>query len=162
VTTSFLWCIAIIPVRYLVRWEHAHPDASQLGFHARAGPLRCQAEPIVPIESRLLPSRSSKIQRGRRSNPQFLNAPFRVAAKGAHVLSDSNETALEFQRRRHETWCIIRPWVVVTAAAFIAIGLAFNFLGLFDELGKLTLVFSGFVVLLASIGRIALTVSKRY
>ena len=69
---------------------------------------------------------------------------------------------VHFQRRRSETWRIIRRWVVVTVATFPAMAALFMFSSLFDELQKLIVFFGGFLVLLASIARISLTVSKRY
>ena len=81
---------------------------------------------------------------------------------GLDTMLGSDDTVLEFQTRRRETWRIIRPWVVVTIATFIAIAVLFTFNSLFDELWTLILFFGGFLVLLASIGRISLTVSELY
>lgn len=78
------------------------------------------------------------------------------------MMLGANDTVLEFQTRRRETWRIIRPWVLVAAATFIAVALLFTFDSLFDELWKLNVFFGGFLVLLASIARISLTVSRLY
>jgi len=73
-----------------------------------------------------------------------------------------DDTVLEFQRRRLETWRIICPWVIVALATFVTLAVMFTFGSLFAELWTLILFFGGFLVLLASIGRISLTVSKLY
>lgn len=73
-----------------------------------------------------------------------------------------DDTVLDFQARRRETWRIVRPWVVVTVTAFLAMAALFTSNSLFDELWKLIILYGGFLVLLVSIGRISLTVSKLY
>jgi hypothetical protein len=74
----------------------------------------------------------------------------------------ANDSVSEFQLRRRETWRIIRPWVFVTPTAFVAFAVVFEFPNLFDELGRLILIYGSFLVTGVSIGRIALTVSKLY
>jgi hypothetical protein len=74
----------------------------------------------------------------------------------------ANDSISEFQSRRRETWRIVRPWVLVTAAGFVVIFVVFEFPNLFDELWRLNLIFGSFLVFLASIARISLTVNKLY
>ena len=74
----------------------------------------------------------------------------------------ANDTVLEFQTRRRKTWRIIRPWVLVTAGGFVLFAVGFHFPNRLGELTTLILIFGSFLVLLLSIGRSALTVSKLY
>jgi hypothetical protein len=74
----------------------------------------------------------------------------------------AHDTVLEFQTRRNETWRIIRPWIIVTAAGFVLFAVGFNFPIRFGELTTVILIFGSFLVLLLSIGRIALTVCRLY
>lgn len=73
-----------------------------------------------------------------------------------------DEIVSEFQRRRQETWRIIRPWVVVAVTVLIAIAGLFATDSLFDELWKLIVLYGGFMVLLVAVARSALVVSKLY
>ena len=74
----------------------------------------------------------------------------------------AHDTVLEFQTRRSETWRIIRPWIFVAAGGFVLFAVGFNFPNRLGELTTLILIFGSFLVLLLSIGRSALTVSKLY
>jgi hypothetical protein len=71
-----------------------------------------------------------------------------------------DEIVLEFQRRRHETWRIVRPWVIVAIPAFMAIAALFATDGLFDELWKLVVFCGCFALLVIAIARSTLVVSK--
>jgi hypothetical protein len=76
--------------------------------------------------------------------------------------TSTNDSVAKFQSRRLETWRIIRPWVLVAPTAFVVFPVLFEFPNLFDELGRLILIYGSFLVTGVSIGRMALTVSKLY
>jgi hypothetical protein len=70
------------------------------------------------------------------------------------------EIVSEFQRRRHETWRIVRPWVFIAIPAFMAIAALFTTDSLFDELWKLIVFYGCFALLVIAIARSTLVVSK--
>jgi len=74
----------------------------------------------------------------------------------------SNDFVSEFQSRRLETWRIIRPWVLVTVAAFLVFAGVVEFYDRFPKLWQLNVIFGGFLVAAVSIIRINLAVSKLY